>query len=394
MELVLRDPTYRPESAGTHVARTAERFIHDRRDVPFLRLMAVTTLTVIPTGLAALRARAVPLVARGGAPRARRLLHGPLRAHAPQHEPPASSSSARGAWMNQYIPWVLGPFFGESPETYFAHHVGHAPPREQPRGRPQLHDALPARQRRRTSCATSCASSSRVLLELMSYLGRRGRAASSWSAAPSASCSSTSAMAGLFFVNWRATLFVFVLPFVITRFAMMAGNWAQHAFIDAAAPENYYRNSITCINSLLQPAAASTTATTSGTTSSDAPLAEMPEDFLRNIDKYEDERRHRLRGGRLLRRVARADAQALRLAREQDRAARAQQRSREELVECSAAARAPSPSAPVTQPAIQARSVRRRPPLVGLTRVDSSRGSRAAADPRGRESPTLARRRK
>ena len=27
-------------------------------------------------------------------------------------------------WANYYIPWVLGPFFGESPETYFAHHVG------------------------------------------------------------------------------------------------------------------------------------------------------------------------------------------------------------------------------------------------------------------------------
>jgi len=29
---------------------------------------------------------------------------------------------------------------------------------------------------------------------------------------------------------------------------MMAGNWAQHAFIDAASPDNNYRNSITCIN--------------------------------------------------------------------------------------------------------------------------------------------------
>jgi len=29
---------------------------------------------------------------------------------------------------------------------------------------------------------------------------------------------------------------------------MMAGNWGQHAFIDTTAPENCYRNSITCIN--------------------------------------------------------------------------------------------------------------------------------------------------
>jgi hypothetical protein len=42
---------------------------------------------------------------------------------------------------------------------------------------------------------------------------------------------------------------VFVLPLLFTRFAMMAGNWGQHAFIDPAAPENLYRDSITCINS-------------------------------------------------------------------------------------------------------------------------------------------------
>ncbi len=28
---------------------------------------------------------------------------------------------------------------------------------------------------------------------------------------------------------------------------MMAGNWGQHAFVDADAPDNCYRNSITCI---------------------------------------------------------------------------------------------------------------------------------------------------
>src|SRR5581483_5336042 len=56
------------------------------------------------------------------------------------------------------------------------------------------------------------------------------------------------ATAALFAVNWRAALVVFVIPLVSTRFAMMAGNWAQHAFIDQASPENNYRNSITCIN--------------------------------------------------------------------------------------------------------------------------------------------------
>ncbi|MCF8259037.1 MAG: fatty acid desaturase [Flavobacteriales bacterium] len=27
-------------------------------------------------------------------------------------------------WMNRIIPWFVGPLFGETPETYFGHHVG------------------------------------------------------------------------------------------------------------------------------------------------------------------------------------------------------------------------------------------------------------------------------
>ncbi len=53
---------------------------------------------------------------------------------------------------------------------------------------------------------------------------------------------------GLSFVNFPATLVVFILPFVISRIIMMVGNWAQHAFIDAGDPSNHYKNSITCIN--------------------------------------------------------------------------------------------------------------------------------------------------
>jgi hypothetical protein len=42
---------------------------------------------------------------------------------------------------------------------------------------------------------------------------------------------------------------VFVATLLVTRTAMMSGNWAQHAFVDARDPNNCYLNSITCINS-------------------------------------------------------------------------------------------------------------------------------------------------
>jgi hypothetical protein len=53
---------------------------------------------------------------------------------------------------------------------------------------------------------------------------------------------------GLSFINFNATLFVFILPFFISRFVMMLGNWTQHAFVDQDDPGNAYKNSITCIN--------------------------------------------------------------------------------------------------------------------------------------------------
>ena len=53
---------------------------------------------------------------------------------------------------------------------------------------------------------------------------------------------------GLCFINWPATLAVFILPFFTFRIIAMTGNWAQHSFIDPADPGNAYRNSVTCIN--------------------------------------------------------------------------------------------------------------------------------------------------
>jgi len=52
----------------------------------------------------------------------------------------------------------------------------------------------------------------------------------------------------LCFVSFKATLWVFIIPFFIYRLVAMMGNWAQHSFIDANEPGNEYKSSITCIN--------------------------------------------------------------------------------------------------------------------------------------------------
>ncbi|MCA9695898.1 MAG: fatty acid desaturase, partial [Myxococcales bacterium] len=152
------------------------------------------------------------------------------------------------AAFNQVIPWLLGPFFGETPQTYFCHHMGMHHPEN------NLHDDLSTTMPyRRDSLLHWLVYYGRfmalTLIELPGYFLRRGKGkmaarvllgeASFWAVVVALGV----------FVDARATLVVFVVPVVMVRTLMMAGNWAQHAFVDAADPNCAYRNSITCIDS-------------------------------------------------------------------------------------------------------------------------------------------------
>jgi fatty acid desaturase len=84
-----------------------------------------------------------------------------------------------------------------------------------------------------------------VLLPM--YLYRKGRRGLAWRAVVGELAFWTM-VAGLARVNLEATVVVFVVPVLVIRTLMMAGNWGQHAFIDPRDPANDYRNSITCID--------------------------------------------------------------------------------------------------------------------------------------------------
>jgi fatty acid desaturase len=51
----------------------------------------------------------------------------------------------------------------------------------------------------------------------------------------------------LLWIDARATVVVFLLPWLVMRTLMMAGNWAQHAFICQEQPGHPLRASITCV---------------------------------------------------------------------------------------------------------------------------------------------------
>jgi fatty acid desaturase len=288
MEIVLSDPTYRPREggAGSLGERVALRFIHDRRDLPFLKLMAIQSATVISSGVVLFLPGAFRWWLAGAHLAMVVYFLGPfvLMLHNTSHR---RLFRRPWGWMNQYIPWVLGPFFGESPETYFAHHVGMHHPEN------NLEDDLSSTMPYvRDSFVGFMRYFFRffffAILEISHYFVKKRRHALMIRCIGGELLFCGGAL-GLLLVNWRAALVVFVAPYVIVRFAMMAGNWGQHAFVDQSAPGNCYRNSITCINSGYNRRCFNDGYHIGHHIKSTRHWTEMPEDFLRNLGTYDRE---------------------------------------------------------------------------------------------------------
>lgn len=287
MAVALTDPMERTRKPVGAVSRGLARFVCDARDVPFLWLMLWLTLTVVSTGLLLF----VPGQFRwwlAGVHTALVLYFvGPytLMLHNTSHR---RLFPRRTGWMNAYIPWVLGPFMGQSPETYLAHHIGmhHA--------ENNLEDDLSSTMGyQRDSFIDFMRYFLRFfffgLPELALYHARR-KHKGLMTRTIVGEITFYAAVAALLWLDWRPTLVVFVGPFVVVRFAMMAGNWGQHAFIDAADPGNAYTNSVTCINSVYNQRCFNDGYHIGHHVKANRHWLEMAEDFERNIPKYAAER--------------------------------------------------------------------------------------------------------
>jgi fatty acid desaturase len=241
----LTDPVFvRPERPGIFY-RTACRFIVDERDVPFVG--AMIRIALVMWSLAALVFW--PGEFRwwtAGVYWAAMLWLLPafiLMMHFTAHRRFFRREYDR---MNKIIPWFIGPFLGETPESYFSHHIGmHHPENNMPT------DKSSTMARQRDSFISFLGYYLRFLFlglyETSSYLFRSGRRKLARNILLGELISILVA-GGLACVNWRASLVVFVIPAFVVRFLMMAGNWGQHAFIDRNDPNNPYRNSTTFIN--------------------------------------------------------------------------------------------------------------------------------------------------
>jgi len=242
-DLRLTDPVYRPLENPGPLDRFLLKQLNDPRDLPFLHFILEANLVVMPLAAWLFLAPWNPWVAA---------LYLPLTIafymdrfililHNTSHRPLFKNRK-----LNLYIPWVLGPFFGETPETYFAHHVGMHHVEE------NLEDDLSSTMRfRRDSIVHWLGYFLRFffasLLELSLYLHRKRRKKLMMRML-AGELGYFAVVALLATFNWRATLVVFVVPFLFCRFIMMAGNWGQHAFIDPQAPADPFAASITVVN--------------------------------------------------------------------------------------------------------------------------------------------------
>lgn len=240
------DPRWTEAGTPSGLATAAAGLLRDKRDVTFVQVCTRILLTLVPCAVL-LYTLPVPWVL-GLAP----FYYGLwvfwlpryiLMLHAVCHRP--IFPKERG-WMNHIIPWFFGPFFGQTPTSFYAHHVGMHHVEDNLEG-----DLSSTQCYQRDRFAHWLRYMGRFFLlgtvQLYRYLVRSKRA----KLGRQLVIGEVSWLAFVLAMSWVspvATLVVFVFPLLIIRVLFMAGNWGQHAFVDPRDPANPYTHSTTLTN--------------------------------------------------------------------------------------------------------------------------------------------------
>lgn len=243
---VITDPVYTEPKEFSGYERFWLKYISDKRDLPFIHLLTAIHILVIPVAV---------------------LLYTPvlqgwywwlayipyfyisqmyfkgrfgLMLHCISHR---KLFKKQYTWIYNYVIWFVCPFFGHTPETYFAHHMGMHHVENN-----MLDDASSTLPYQRDSLRGFLAYVGRFLIlgfrdTFMYFFSRRRK--KFYMRLTAGEISFYLFCVGMSFVNFYATLFIFIIPFVFARIVMMLGNWAQHAFVNLDDLED---NTINCIN--------------------------------------------------------------------------------------------------------------------------------------------------
>lgn len=179
---------------------------------------------------------------------------------------------------------VLAFFFGMTPYTYFSHHMGMHHPENNLLS--DLSTTLPYKRDSFLGFLHYYFSFAILgIFTLTAYFIRKQR----WSYLRKILIGELSWYAVVltcFYFAPETTFFVFIIPFLLTRFLLMAGNWTQHAFVDTSDPNNPYLNSMTFIDSPYNKRCFNDGYHIGHHVSATRHWLDMPGDFVDNIELY------------------------------------------------------------------------------------------------------------
>jgi len=245
----ITDPEFSRPSKYSRIDKLFLKYIRDERDLPFIYFTLKVVLLFIPFGLLLYTnlftgwqwaAAAVVFMVLNVVFFIGRFA---LMFHCIAHR---ILFKKEFNYLNAFIPYFIAPFFGHMAYTFYSHHVG-------------MHHA---ENNLKDDESTTMPYQRDSIGGFLLYFGRflwSGMYNAAWYFKKRnrrkliQSLLQGEILFVLFtvlmcFVNWQATLCVFIFPYFFYRLVAMFGNWAQHAFIDQLDPGNSYKNSITCIN--------------------------------------------------------------------------------------------------------------------------------------------------
>ena len=285
--LQLTDPTFTPQAALSAYERLLLRYIREERDLPIAKLLVSMAAVLWPavgalyslSHLSVLHALVYYVVLFGFF--FDRFI---LALHNFSHR---QLFKVQYRWMTRFVTWTLGPLAGETPETYFVHHIGmHHAEGNLPT---DLSSTMPYRRDSIRGFLHYWATFFFLIYPaLIRYLIKRRR----WSLVRRMVIGELgwlSIVVFLGYINFSATVVVFIVPVIVARFLMMAGNWAQHAFIDPDDPSNDRRSSIVCINTRYNRRCFNDGYHIGHHEKPNLHWSEMPTDFLRKRSLYASE---------------------------------------------------------------------------------------------------------
>ncbi|MFV0605491.1 MAG: fatty acid desaturase family protein [Niabella sp.] len=248
----ISDPTYINKSNFSRYEKFWLQIMNDKRDLPFIRLLTIIHITVIPVAILLftplLKGWVWWMIAIPYFYLAQFYFKGRfgLMFHCLCHRKCLKQEYQQK--FHAYITWVICPLFGHAPEGYFAHHMGmhHVENNNE-------EDASSTMHYQRDSLVSFLSYFFNFLFlgfkETFMYLFKRKRK-KLYTRLTVGEWFFIFFCIGMCFVNLKATMIVWVIPFFFARFVMMLGNWTQHSFINRDNPDDLYTNSINCINTV------------------------------------------------------------------------------------------------------------------------------------------------